>query len=111
MSSTWRASALRLEVTALETNGDCITLSILTITLAFWFFAVSEWVVPTPTAERVRGLGTTFNASSAVAANLIVESFTLTAYTVSGSLSVEPTPGIVAVTIPIFAVVPDAAGV
>ena len=50
--------------------------------------------------------GLALRASSAVAASFIFESSDLTANTVDGSLSVDPTPGIVVVLIPTAIVVP-----
>ena len=48
---------------SLTSTGDCITglwilLSRVTKTLELRFFAVNDWVVPTPTAVRSRTLGT-----------------------------------------------------
>ena len=56
---------------------------------------------PVPTAVKCNSLGTVFNASSAVFANLRVVSSTLIAYTVEGRRVVVPIPVMVVVAIPI----------
>ena len=67
----------------------------LIIHLEFCFLEVSEWEVPTPTAVISKCIGTVFNAFCAEDANFNVESLTLIAYTLSGSLSVLPYPDLV----------------
>ena len=74
--------------------------------MLFAFLEVREWEVPIPTAVMSKTTGLALRASSAVAASFIFESSDLTANTVDGSLSVDPTPGIVVVLIPTAIVVP-----
>ena len=93
-------------MTALATTGVWITLSRLTKTLLFAFLEVREWEVPIPTAVISKITGLAFKASSAVAANFRFESSDFTANTFDGSLSVDPTPGMVVVLIPIAWLVP-----
>ena len=96
--------------------GDCITglwilLSRVTNTLELRFFEVNEWVVPTPTALISRTDGTGWRASVAVPQTLNLFSAILTAYTVDGSLFVNPNPTTVVAAIPILIVVPAPVGV
>jgi len=89
-------------VTALETTGDWIRLSIARTTFAFWFVDTILWrAVPIPILVISRDLGIILSASSALLANFIVFSSDLTIYTSSGNLSVKPIPTKLVVAIPI----------
>jgi hypothetical protein len=76
------------------------------MTFAFCFFEVSEWDVPIPTVVKSKVFGTNLSAFSAELANLILDSLTLTTYTLEGSLSVAPIPAKVVVPMPMACVVP-----
>jgi len=98
-------------VTAVETIGDWIRLSIATNTFGFWFVATNEWVAPIPAAPtevKLRTLGTDFRASSALLESWMVLSLTLTTNTpVEGSkLVVTPVTVNVVWAIPIDPVFP-----
>ena len=103
--NTWSAKVV---VTAVETIGDCIKLSIAINTFGFWFVDVNLWEAPTPTDVRLRTSGTDFNASSALLARLISLSLTLTTNNpVCGkSVVVTPVEGNVVWAIPIDWVIP-----
>lgn len=68
----------KVVVCAVETIGDWMRLSIVTITFAFWLIAVNAWDVPIPTDVKSKTFGVKLKASSALLANLIPLSFTFT---------------------------------
>ena len=88
------ASFESVVVIEVATIGDWITLSIEISALEFWFLAINPWDDPIPTLVKSRVTGNAARASSALPASLILRSSILTAYTVDGTLSVVPTPGI-----------------
>ena len=89
-------------VTAVETTGDWITLSIATRTFAFWLVATNLWDVPIPTLSSSTAIGTALSALVALAATLIVLSSTLIAKISSpGKNVLFPTPENDVVAIPI----------
>ena len=100
------ASAANVVLTGDWITGLWILLSKVTKTLELRFFAVNDWVVPTPTAVISRVSGTGWSAFAAVSATLNLFSATFTAKTVDGNLFVTPIPVIVVAAIPIFIVVP-----
>ena len=95
-------------MTAVETTGDWIRLSIATRTFGFLFVAVNECPAPTPTEVKSSTFGIDLRASSALLASLMVLSLTLTTNTpVAGSNDVvTPATGNAVVPIPIDWVIP-----
>ena len=87
LSTDWTLSASTV-VTAVDTTGDWITLSIATTTLAFWFVAINLWEVPIPTLSRSTTTGIDLSAFSALVAILIKLSSTFTAYKFSSGRNV-----------------------
>ena len=103
--TTWSAKVV---VTAVETTGDCIKLSIATNTFGFWFVDVNVCATPTPTDVRSRTFGIDLNAFSALLARLIVLSLTLTTNNpvCGNNVVVTPVEGNVVWAIPIDCVLP-----
>ena len=93
-------------VTAVPVTGAWILLSTAISALAFWLVALITWELPRPTELIKSGSGTNLLAFSAVSANFNLASSILITKSSLGSLSVEPTPETVVVTIPTAIVVP-----
>ena len=93
-------------VTAVETMGDWIKLSIAINPLAFWFVETNLCEVPIPTLVKSTASGNGFNAFSALEAILILFSFTLIANNSPGRKVVVPTPTNEVLAIPIAMVDP-----
>ena len=93
-------------VTAVETIGDWIILSIAINPLAFLFVATNLCDVPIPTLVKLIASGTGFNAFSALDAILILSSVTLTTNKSPGSEVVVPIPTNEVLEIPIAMVDP-----
>ena len=79
-------------VTAVDTRGDWITLSIDIKVFAFCFLDLKTWEVPIPTLAISNVTAGVDKASAADFANFTYKLSDLTAYMVLGSLSVVPTP-------------------
>ena len=101
MSSVVKALIAKVLVTAVETTGDWIILSIATRTFEFWFVDTNLCTEPIPTLLMFSVLGVIFKASSALLASWIVFWSNLTTNTSFGNLLVDPIPTKLVVPIPI----------
>ena len=106
LSSVVVKRAASVVVTAVDTTGDWIILSIAINPLAFLFVATNLCEVPIPTLVMSTASGTGFSAFSALEAILISSSFTLTTNKSDGIKVVVPTPTNEVLAIPIAMVDP-----
>ena len=89
------------------TIGDWTILSIDSKHFSLDSVEIKKWPVPIPRASTSRTWGLASKAWVADAATLIERSASFTTNNVGGNLSVDPTPGIVVVTIPIGELSPE----